>query len=115
MDRPTLGQWCTVKGFATKNMEVGYNPSGQFECAATTFERVEREAPVKGMYIGFRTWSVGCTDMEYEYGEYGTLLSSWKQYRAKEYREVWLFVTSERSTPISVFPEDVELVMEGGA
>lgn len=113
MKRPTLGQWCTLTGFAMKNMEVAYTKDGRFDHAITTFERVPRATPVEGMYIGFRTWSVGRTDMEYEYGAYGTQLSSWKQYRAKEYREVWLFVTSERSTPISVFPEDVELV-EGG-
>lgn len=106
--RPNLGNWCLVKATAHKKIDVtNHQVSTKFMYADTSFEKGEIE-PVKAMYIGMRVWSIGRINREWD-GDYGSGFS-YTRYKPKEYRQVWMFVASERRNSFYAYPEDVEII-----
>lgn len=88
IQRPQLGQKVRTKAILTRTKSTE-------ERKWLRFKFVERA----GIYIGYRTFCDGYVSWGYEDGN---------EFHPHRYFEAWLVVTSPKSKPIPVLPEDVE-------
>jgi hypothetical protein len=105
--RPAIGEKCLLLGRTTKTrVRLSGNPDRRYPFK-TEFKRVKYEQPREAYYIGYRTVHEGITDIDVEYGEYGTILSKAVVFERKSSWCVWLFVWNDKSSPFEVYPQDV--------
>jgi len=104
-ERPQLGQRVKVRA---KLERVGLNPD-RFGHNATKFkwQRVEfLPSPVEAVYIGFRIVYDGVIRKD-DFGGYGPVYTWYEKTRSVK---TYLVVLNERTNPIRVLPEDVEVI-----
>jgi hypothetical protein len=106
--RPAIGEKCLLMGRASKVWtRLSGNPDHRYPFK-TEFPRIQYDTPREAYYIGYRTIHEGVTDIDVEYGEYGTILSKAVVFERKASRCVWLFIWNDKSSPFEVYPQDVE-------
>jgi len=105
--RPAIGEKCLLLGRAVKTwVRLSGNPDRRYPFK-TVFPRVKYDQPREAYYIGYRTIHEGVTDIDVEYGEYGTILSKSVVFERKSSWCIWLFIWNDKSSPFEVYPQDV--------
>lgn len=104
MNRPELGQWFVLDGYAEKRRDDWTQ--------ITDRKRVAYAPPVTGCYIGWRNIPIGRygTDIEYDY--HGNAIYYWDAQQTGSV-ELWLFALNRRSRPVYVFPDQVGALTTG--
>jgi hypothetical protein len=105
--RPAIGEKCLLLGRTVKTrVRLSGNPNHRYPFK-TEYPRVKYDEPKEAYYIGYRTVHEGRTDIDVEYGEYGTVLSEAVVFEHKCSWCVWLFIWNDKSAPFEVYPQDV--------
>lgn len=107
MNKPNFGQWCITHAQAYKNVLLNdtVNKDKRYPIT-TTYVSTGKLPPLRAMYIGFRVVHEGITRLEFDGDDWKTW--SYPVFSRVCSKVVWVFVSSERSNPFFVFPEDVE-------
>lgn len=96
--RPQMGEWCILHGVALKRHDRQATRSETFD---VTWEHGVLTA-TPAMYIGYRHVYSGVRFMDGDAD-----LDGAPAFRKTDTHEVWIFVTSARTNPIRVFPDQV--------
>ena len=107
-ERPKMGDW-----YITTNEADKYRKD--LPERGNSYHRVEwrhryvgwKPAPVRAMYIGYRLKREGIY-WEQGGGHYDDDGGREQCFKTDKSIEVWMFVTSERTKPFPVFPQDVQ-------
>lgn len=109
--RPYIGQSCLIQAQAFK---VYSWPEKFREYKRNKYPHTSRwiaqslSQPETMKYIGYRVVGEGITYLRYDDDGHGGYGFNYPEYQQKCTHTLWLFVRSERSNPIYVFPSDVK-------
>lgn len=111
MNRPTLGQRCTLTGYASKHQSIDPTKAKREYPFNTWWQRFTQTQPIQATYIGYRVVHEGITELEVDGdGEWHTW--SYPVFNRLCSKVVWVFVANEKSSPFYAFPEDVSFSHE---